>query len=126
MAQRKKVLEDLEALNSIKDLAESYEEIAVVRMQKIKDSVLKTRDFLTDLSDVYVDLKSSHAREIRELLAKRQEKDKTISPLLQKKKKTLMVYESSNGRLYGSVTQKVFKLFTKDLREFKDEDVDVM
>src|SRR5258706_1517304 len=126
MAQRKKVLEDLEALNSIKDLAESYEEIAVVRMQKIKDSVLKTRDFLTDLSDVYVDLKSSHAREIRELLAKRQEKNKAISPLLQKKEKTLMVYESSNGRLYGSVTQKVFKLFVKDLREFKDEDVDVV
>ena len=42
MAQRKIVLEELEALNSLKDLAESYEEIAVVRMQKIKDTVAKS------------------------------------------------------------------------------------
>ena len=56
MAQRKVLLEELEALNSLKDLAESYEEIAAIRMQKIKDSVLRTRNFLTDLSGVFVDL----------------------------------------------------------------------
>ena len=68
MPQRKKVLEDLEALNSLKNLAESYEEVAVVRMQKIKDSVLKTRDFLAEISEVFVDLKSSYDREIKELI----------------------------------------------------------
>src|SRR5258706_12629102 len=104
MAQRKKVLEDLEALNSIKDLAESYEEIAVVRMQKIKDSVLKTRDFLANLSDVFVDLKSSYSHEIKDLMKRIKEGDRTLMKNLQKIDKTLLVYLSSNGRLYGSVT----------------------
>lgn len=125
MPQRKIIAENLEALNSLKDLAESYEEIAVIRMQKIKDSVLKTRDFLQDLSDVFVDLKSSYDREVKELLARRKTGDKTILPLLQKNGKTLMVYLSSNGRLYGSVTQKTYKLFIGDLKKPENQNVDV-
>ena len=128
MPQRKKVLEDLEALNSLKNLAESYEEVAVVRMQKIKDSVLRTRDFLTDLSDVFVDLKSSYEREVRELISKRKAGDTSLLSMLKKNDKTLMIYLSSNGRLYGSVTQKTFRLFVQDLRtpEFADSDIIVI
>ncbi len=126
MPQRKIIAENLEALNSLKDLAESYEEIAVIRMQKIKDSVLKTRDFLQDLSDVFVDLKSSYDREVKELIAKRKTGDKTILPLLQKNGKTLLVYLSSNGRLYGSVTQKTYKLFIQDLKKPENQDGEVL
>ncbi len=117
MAQRKLVEEDLQALNSIKDLAESYEEIAVIRMQKIKDSVLKTRDFLAGISDVFVDLKSSYNREIKDLMARIKKGEKTLLTGLQKNGKTLFVYLSSNGKLYGSVTQKTYHLFIRDLRK---------
>ncbi|HSW47657.1 MAG TPA: F0F1 ATP synthase subunit gamma [Candidatus Saccharimonadales bacterium] len=126
MPQKKAISEELAALNSIKDLAESYEEIAVTKMQKIRDFVLKTRDFLTGLSDVFVDLKASHEREVNELLAKRKKGDKTIIDGFQKNGKTLMVYLSSNGRLYGSVTQKTFRLFIKDLRKPESKDADII
>lgn len=126
MAQRKIVLEELEALNSLKDLAESYEEIAVVRMQKIKDSVIKTRQFLASLSDVYVDLKTSYGREVRELLEKVKKGDKRILPSLQKNGKNLLVYLSSNGRLYGSVTQKTYRLFITAVKETTVEKTDIV
>lgn len=126
MPQRKKVLDDLEALNSLKNLAESYEEVAVVRMQKIKDSVLKTRDYLTELSDVFVDLKASYEREVQELIERRKKGDKTILPILQKTDKTLLVYLSSNGKLYGSVTQKTFKLFIQELKKYNANQADVV
>jgi ATP synthase F1 gamma subunit len=126
MAQRKLVLEELEALNSLKDLAQSYEEIAVIQMQKIRDSVLTTRDFLADISDVYVDLKSSYTREVKDLLERRRRGDKNVLPILQKKGKSLMVYLSSNGRLYGSVTQKTFKLFMDDLKKPESEISDIV
>jgi ATP synthase F1 gamma subunit len=125
MIQRNVIQEELQALNSLKELAESYEEIAVVRMQKIKDSVVKTRDFLSDLSDVFVDLKSSYEREVNNLLARRIKGDKTLAERLQKKGKTLLVYLSSNGKLYGSVTQKTYRLFVSDLRKNKGS-VDVL
>jgi ATP synthase F1 gamma subunit len=117
MPQGKKILDDLEALNSLKNLAESYEEVAVVRMQKIKESVLKTRDFLTELSDIFVDLKSSYQREVKSLIDKRKKGDKSILSTLQKNGKTLLVYLSSNGKLYGAVTQKTYKLFLQDLKK---------
>lgn len=117
MPQKKLILEELEALNSIKDLAESYEEIAVVRMQKIKDSVVKTRTYLAKLSDVFVDLKSSYNREVKELIEKRKKGDKTIFPILQKNGKDLLVYLSSNGKLYGSVTHKTYRLIIQDLKK---------
>jgi ATP synthase F1 gamma subunit len=126
MAQRKLVLEELEALNSLKDLAQSYEEIAVIQMQKIRDSVLATRDFLADISDIFVDLKSSYTREIKDLLERRKKGDKSILQVLQKKGKSLMVYLSSNGKLYGSVTQKTFKLFIEDLKKPESEIADIV
>ncbi len=128
MPQKKLVEEDLEALNTIKDLAESYEEIAVIRMQKIKDLVLKTREFLAGLSDIFVDLKSSYEREVKDLMSRIKKGERTILTTLQKNGKTLMVYLSSNGKLYGAVTQKTFRLFIDDLRkpEFKESDIAIL
>ncbi len=126
MAQRKIIYEELEALNSLKDLAESYEEIAVVRMQKIRDSVLKTRDFLADISDVFVDLKSSYNREVKDLMAKIKSGDQSLLPMLHKINKTLLVYLSSNGGLYGAVTQKTYKLFMQELEKNEKDKTDIV
>jgi ATP synthase F1 gamma subunit len=126
MLQRKIILEELQALNTIKELAESYEEIAVVRMQRIKDSVIKTRDFLADLSDIFVDLKASYLREVKDLLSKRKKGNADLSHYLQKTGKTLLVYLSSNGKLYGSVTEKTYKLFTQDLLKDDNAESDLL
>lgn len=126
MAQRKIIYEELEALNSLKDLAESYEEIAVVRMQKIRDSVLKTRDFLADISDVFVDLKSSYNREVKDLMEKIKTGDQGIIPALHKINKSLYVYLSSNGGLYGAVTQKTYKLFMQELAKTDKNKTDIV
>ncbi|MGI8419440.1 MAG: F0F1 ATP synthase subunit gamma [Candidatus Levyibacteriota bacterium] len=126
MPQRKILIEELEALNSLKDLAESYEEIAVVRMQKIKESVLKTRKFLESISDVFVDLKSSYGREVQELLEKMKKGDTHILPTLQKNGKNLIVYLSANGRLYGAVTQKTYKLFITAAKKSDQNKTDIV
>jgi ATP synthase F1 gamma subunit len=117
MAQKNMVQEDLQALNTIKDLAESYEEIAVIRMQKIKDSVLKSREFLAGISDVFVDLKASYEHEVKDLMERMKKGEKSLLPTLQKNGKTLVVYLSSNGKLYGAVTQKTYRLFVSDLKK---------
>lgn len=125
MAQKNLVQDDLQALNTIKDLAESYEEIAVIRMQKIKDSVLKTRDFLAGISDVFVDLKSSYEREVKDLMKRIKQREKTLITGLQKNGKTLLVYLSSNGRLYGAVTQKTYHLFIDDVKKQEHQTSDI-
>lgn len=126
MPQRKVIMEDLEALNSLKELAQSYEEIAVVKMQKIRDSVLKTRDFLARLSDVFVDLKSSYHREVTDLIERIKKGDKKLHLPLQKNGKTLLVYLSSNGKLYGAVTKKTYSLFIEDLKKAEASKTDII
>jgi len=126
MPQKKLILEELEALQTIKELAQSYEEIAIVKMQQIRDSVLKTRDFLADISDVYVDLKASYNREVKDLMHRIKQGDKGLIPKLQKKNKTLLVYLASNGGLYGAVTQKTFRLFMQELAKTKPEETEIV
>ena len=126
MAQKNLLQEELEALNSIKDLAQSYEEIAIVRMQQIRESVLKTRDFLADISDVYVDLKTSYNREVKDLIEQIKKRDSRLIPTLQKKDKTLLVYLSSNSGLYGAVTQKTFKLFMQAVGKAEKDKTDIV
>jgi F0F1-type ATP synthase gamma subunit len=126
MAQKKAILEEMQALDSLKNLAESYEELAAAEIQKIRGSVLATRDFLSELSDVFVDLKSSYPKEVKDFLERRKKGDKTIAPFLQKNGKLLMVYLSSNGRLYGPVTKKTFDLFINDIKEKNKDKVDVL
>ena len=126
MAQRKLIQEDLESLNSIKDLAESYEEIAVIRMQKIKDSVIRTRGFLVAISDIYVDLKSSYNLEVKDLIKRMKKGEKTLLQGLQKNGKILIVYLSSNGKLYGSVTQKTYRLFMEDIKKPENSNSDII
>ena len=125
MAQRKVILEELEALRTIKELAQSYEEIAIVRMQKIRDSVLKTRDFLADISDVYVDLKASYNQEVKDLLTRIKKGDQGLIPTLKKKNKSLFVYLAANGGLYGAVTTRTYHLFMKELSKTKRDEVDI-
>lgn len=74
MAQSKVIQEEMQALDSIKSLAENYEEIAATRMQKIKNEVLETRDFLMEVSDVFVDLKSSYPKEVKDILIRREKR----------------------------------------------------
>ncbi len=126
MAQKKLILEEMQALGSLKDLAQNYEEIAATRMQKIKDSVLTSRDFLSELSDIFVDLKASYPKEIKDILKLRKEGDATLPTILQKNGKILMVYLSSNGRLYGPVTKKTFDLFISSLQTRDKSKVDVL
>jgi ATP synthase F1 gamma subunit len=125
MPIKRKILEDLEAINSLKTLAESYEEVSVTRMQKIKDSVLRTRDFLAELSDVYVDLRNNYQHQIKELIAKKKKEAiiKNVPSMLAKNGKSLIVYLSSNQKLYGSVTQKTFKLFVEGVKKEVNADL---
>jgi ATP synthase F1 gamma subunit len=126
MSQKKEVLEEIEALDNIKNMAENYEEIAATRMQRIKNSVLQTRGYLTELSEVYVDLKSSYQREVKDLLIKRGKNDESLPPILQKNGKLLMVYMSSNGRLYGTVTKKTYNLFIEELKTKEKDKTDLL
>lgn len=105
-------------VDTFKMLAQAYEELSVIKMQRVRSSVLSTRDFLEDLSEVFADVKASYQHEINLYLEKGKNKKK-FNPinLISKKNKTVAVLLSANTKLYGDIIKRVFHLFVEDIRK---------
>lgn len=112
MQEKNRIITDLSLTESLKMLAEVYEEISIMRMQRIKTSVLKTRKFLEDLSQVFYNVKSSYINQIlRFFQSKKEKKDIPIPTALVKNGKEVIVLLSANTKFYGDIISKVFNLF---------------
>lgn len=114
MQNRKQLDRDIKLITSFKGLAQAYEEISVVRMQRIRGKVLSAREFLDELSNVFADVKGSYGNEIERLL---KQKNKPFSFKTHNKNgKSVAVLLSSNNKLYGDIGKKVFRLFIESIK----------
>lgn len=84
-----------------------------MRMKKMRVWVLAARQFLTELSDVFYDVRSNYQRQIEELLAKK--KQQQLIPKQQSKE--LSVFVSANSKLYGDIIDRVFEKFAASIKE---------
>lgn len=105
---------DILLVNGIKSLAQAYEQISVMKMQKVRDSVLSTRSFLDHLADVFTDVKSSYYHQIQEALKKGQ---KISFRTLNTNGKSVSILLTANTRLYGDLDQRIFNLFYSDIQK---------
>lgn len=131
MQNKKVILSEIEFTHTFKLIAQAYEEIAVMKMRKVRNSVIKTREYLTKLSDVFFDVKKAHKR-IEELQKKMKEnidkkqsgKDLKIKDATVKvKKPSVSVFLSANTSLYGDLINKIFRLF---LEKSQKDDSDII
>jgi F0F1-type ATP synthase gamma subunit len=116
MQSKTAITEQFAVLGTLKTLAQAYEQISVMRIQRVRGSVLTTRDFLTGLADIYADVKTSYKREV-EKLQKRHKNGKITLSGLEKNGKTISVLLSSNNKLYGDIISRVFNLFSQDVKK---------
>jgi F-type H+-transporting ATPase subunit gamma len=128
MQNKQDLQQNIELVSTLKMITQAYEEISIMRMQKIRNSVLKTRDFLVQLSGVFYDTKQSHNRFLK-LLINYDDVDR-ISPyaLLPQNGKKLAVYLSANERMNGEIISKVFHSFADYIKEKEktNEEYDIL
>lgn len=98
---KKQIRELTSDLQGLKGLVETYEEVAALRMQAIRASVLKSRDFLEGLSKVFADVKSNLKSGV----------DMTTISTLNRNGRSVAVFASANAGLYGDVVGKTYDLF---------------
>jgi ATP synthase F1 gamma subunit len=113
---------DLDLMGTLKTITQAYEELSVMRMQRIRNSVLKTRDFLEHLSRVFFDVKTSYKKQIEQLLAKQHKEKINPETLHFKKNKTASIYISANAKMYGDIINKTFRYFLEHVRN-NDTDI---
>lgn len=119
MTSKKAVLSQIEYLLTLKTITETYEEIAASRMQRIRASVFKSRDFVLEINSIFQEVKSSYKKELEALMKRKKIKDPLKFSFINHNGKTLFVLLSSNTGLYGDIIGRTFSLFTKYLKQEK-------
>lgn len=120
MARQKDIKDEITQIVSLKELVEIYGQIASIRMKKIRDSVLKNRDFVNAINDIFNDALRAYTR--KQLMMGKTKGGGKVT-FLSHNGKTVVVFISANTGFYGEVVQTVFKRFVEDVR--KDQELEV-
>ncbi len=115
----KDVEKELNSLISFKSIIEAYEEIASIRMRRIKASVLHNRVYLEGLRRAFFHIKYSYESEIEKL----RKKKKSVRNIRTTNGKTVSVLLTANTGLYGDILLKTFNFFKKHIVE---EETDIV
>jgi F0F1-type ATP synthase gamma subunit len=113
----KETQEDLIFLDDFHDLMETYEEIAAIRMRKVKKSVLMEREFLKGLSDVFKFVEMAYDT----FLIKLGQLKKGKRHFLKTNNKDVRVLLSSNMGLYGEIIHKTIYKYIEEVRDGKSD-----
>ena len=96
------------SLNDFLFMIEAYEEIAALRMRKVKKSVLSRREFMQGLNDAFAYIVYAY-RVYKQSIKKKQQE------ILNTNGKTVSVLLSSNTGLYGDIIREIFNHFAVDI-----------
>ena len=113
---------EIQELGSFKEIAQTYQEVAALRMRKIKDFVLKNREFLSGLATVYARVKLSYEEGLKEFLLsqgiKSEEQQQEYIDKMNftvKNGRDALIFISANTGLYGDIISRVFDYFCKHI-----------
>lgn len=108
MKSIKNLKDDMDYLTGFLTMVESYEEIAALRMRKVKKSILERREFMQGLNEAFAYISYAY-RIYRESL-----KGKAKERIINTNGKTVSILLSSNSGLYGDIIINTFELFREE------------
>ncbi|OGK24889.1 hypothetical protein A2954_03460 [Candidatus Roizmanbacteria bacterium RIFCSPLOWO2_01_FULL_37_12] len=142
--QHKKLIEsEIDFNQTFRYITQAYEEIAVMKMRKVRDSVLSTRSYLAHLTEVFFELKRAKEKlsSAKSTLNKQQKPNKEIdidrnknltidkiarlpeipASKVLRRDKTVSVLLSANTTLYGDLIKRIFDLFMQNVSRDNSE-----
>ncbi len=122
MITNKKALEkELQFTGIMKSLVESNQEISVWRMQNIRHSVEKTREFAAGVSSIVADVRNNYLNKISKVMEEGGLNELISFSTSVKKAGWVSVLITPNMALSGSLVQDVFEQFIQNTdRSFSD------
>ena len=111
MSNLKQITSEIDELFRFKDLTGAYEEIASMKMRRIRGTVLFNRDFIYALAEIYREVSVSNRNELLRLI---KEKKKTNDFALRPHNgKTAVIFLSANSGLFGAILKNAYQEFIK-------------
>ena len=113
------IKEEIKSIHSLGNLIDAYEEIASIRMKKIRDMVLRNRFYQQEVNSIFEEVRRSYSREVQALVKKRgASKRITFIP---HNGKDVSVLLSANTGLYGNIIPETYRMFVQEARESQSE-----
>lgn len=115
MSNVKELQEEIQELNTMSTLVEAYQDIASLRMKKVREDVLKNRQFIKRINEIFEEVRLSYAREFQKLIKEKKVGDTREITLLSHNGKTVSVFLSANTGLYGEIVGSTFRKFMEEV-----------
>lgn len=107
---RKSIINEIDSLRLLNDFIQANEELAANNMRRIRDAVVKRRDFLKELIEIYNDVRLSYKKKIDELIKRGSLRPGSFG-MIKKNNKNLYMFLSTNTGLYGDIVRRTYKAF---------------
>ncbi|MBI3341551.1 F0F1 ATP synthase subunit gamma [Candidatus Curtissbacteria bacterium] len=117
----KQLKKELELNLALKGLTETYEDVAVSRMQAIRRDVLQNRRFLEGVSEIYSLAKSAYLKQLATVIdvGKREKQLQFI----RRNRKIVTVLISGNRSLLGNIVLQTFKVYMSLAQKIESDHV---
>jgi len=110
METLKKIKEDLEVVSLISMITSVYCEIAKMRMNQIKEWVLKNREFLQEIAKVYQKTKLAYFSFLKKGKPFKESKNLEKITFIKKIPKTAIIFLSANQPFYGKLIYDIWSV----------------
>lgn len=120
MQAQRKIIEEIGVNEQLKMLTQAYQEHAIVQINLARFSVLSSREFMEELSEIFFNVKNSYELYLKSLGGKQKQYHKDR---IEKNGREVLILLSSNGKFYGDLVNKVCRMFAE---QAKTMDVDII
>jgi len=107
------IKKDLDQIHTVHDLTEIFESIASIKISKIRDRVIISKDFFADLWQTYRELRIDPDEQLQR-------------PQKNEKSRNVFVAVTSEGKLSGGVVEQVMETMLESLDSPKTTDIIVL
>jgi ATP synthase F1 gamma subunit len=110
------ITQELEQLQILMAVTGVYGQVASIWMSRARDNILRSRDYLEEMRQVFLTTFASYSREVVRLSKQKKLNRNGNITFLSHNGQKVAVFLSANTGFYGEVMAKTFELFLKDVR----------
>ncbi len=105
MPSIKQLNQTIEESFTLKSIADALEEVASIKLKKIRKSIERNKDFSLEMRGIFGVLKT--------LATDKRHLSSLVEKIIEKNSQTVIVVTTSNHRFYGGLTRQLMELFLK-------------
>jgi len=106
MQNQKVLVSEIDTTNNLKSMTKTYQEVAIMGMQKTRSKVVKSRQFIEGLSTIFDNMNGYYKYEIKDVMKN----------LIVTNNKNAVVFISANKRFSGNIGHKLRDFFVKNYK----------